>query len=254
MVPRRRTKLGRPAQLGAATLAGVALAATLAGPASAGTQTPGPGTGRPTNCPVATASPSAGSSATPGTGTSTGVPTATLSQETKDGLAFSREEERMARDLYAALAAVHNGARPMSMITTSEQRHFDAIGTLLQRYGLADPSAGKTAGTYAFPEIQKLYDDWFSRGKVSVQAAAQVGVELEQRDIADLQKLAAQPAPDDIKAVYANLLQGSQNHLAAFQRAASGSGGGMGPGAGAGQGPGQRGPGQRGPGMGRMAS
>lgn len=239
MVPRRRTKLGRPALIGAASLAGVALAATLTAPAWADTPTPGPDTRRST-CPV------------PAAPTAPTAPTATLSQQTKDGLAFSREEERMARDLYAALAKVHNGARPMSMITTSEQRHYDAIGTLLTRYGLADPSAGKAAGRYAYPELQKLYDDWYARGTASRQAAAQVGVELEQRDIADLQKLLAQPAPDDVKAVYGNLLKGSQNHLAAFQRAATASGG-MGSGTGAGQGPGGR-SGQRGPGQGRMAS
>ena len=53
-------------------------------------------------------------------------------------LVFSREEERMARDLYAALADRYDGARPFSMITTSEDRHFDAVGTLLQRYDVPD--------------------------------------------------------------------------------------------------------------------
>ncbi len=42
-------------------------------------------------------------------------------------LTFSREEERMARDLYAALAAKYDGAVPMSRITLSEQRHHDSI-------------------------------------------------------------------------------------------------------------------------------
>lgn len=46
----------------------------------------------------------------------------------------------------------------MSRITKSEDRHYDAVGVLLDRYGVSDPSAGRSAGSYAFPEIQKVYD------------------------------------------------------------------------------------------------
>ena len=59
-----------------------------------------------------------------------GVQTATASPELAEALAFTREEERMARDLYAAIADRYDGARPFSMVTNSEQRHFEAVGTL----------------------------------------------------------------------------------------------------------------------------
>ncbi len=126
-------------------------------------------------------------------------------------LQFNREEERLARDLYAALSRVHDGARPMSNITRSEQRHHDALGRLLTRYGISDPSAGRAPGSYAFPELQKLYDGWYARGKTSL------------RDIDDLTKARASARDADVKRVYSNLLSGSENHLAAFQRAASGT-------------------------------
>jgi hypothetical protein len=60
----------------------------------------------------------------------------TLDPALAEQLRFTREEERLARDLYAALAREHDGARPMSRITTSEQRHFDQVGLLLERYGV----------------------------------------------------------------------------------------------------------------------
>ena len=101
-------------------------------------------------------------------------------------LSFSREEERMARDLYAALADKYDGARPFSLITNSEDRHFDAVGVLIERYDVKDPSSGKAAGTYAIPALQRLYDGWLAKGSTSLKNAYQVGVELEQRDIADL--------------------------------------------------------------------
>lgn len=193
----------------------------------------------------------------------------TASPALTDLLRFSREEERMAKDLYAALAAVHDGAPPMSRITLSEDQHFAAVGTLLDSYGVADPSAGRAAGSYAFPELQSLYDGWLTKGSASLNAAYQVGIELEKRDIADLQKAVATTTQPDVKRVLGNLLNASRQHLSAYQSAASGESTGMGRGGfgagtglGAGQGmrpgsgnagsgnvgPGKAGPGNVGPG------
>ena len=154
--------------------------------------------------------------------TTTAAPSATADSGVASALSFSREEERMARDLYAALADKYDGARPFSMVTNSEDRHFDAVGTLLQRYDVADPSVGKAAGKYADPAIQKLYDGWLAEGSTSLEDAYRVGVELEQRDIADLNKSIAADLPADVDTVFGQLLKGSQNHLAAYQRAVDG--------------------------------
>ena len=108
------------------------------------------------------------------------------------------------------------------MITNSEDRHFDAVGVLLERYDVTDPAAGKAAGTYAVPAIQDLYDGWLAEGRTSLEAAYRVGVELEQRDIADLNKSIAADLPADVDTVLGQLLKGSQNHLAAYQRAVAG--------------------------------
>jgi len=161
----------------------------------------------------------------------TTAPSATTDSGVASALAFSREEERMARDLYAALAAKYDGARPFSMITNSEDRHFDAMGALLTKYKVTDPSAGKAAGVYAIPAIQDLYDSWLTKGSTNIQAAYQVGVDVEKRDIADLNKSIAAALPADVDAVLGQLLKGSQNHLAAYQRGVSGD---LGTGAGAG--------------------
>ncbi|MEZ5095292.1 MAG: DUF2202 domain-containing protein [Nocardioides sp.] len=111
----------------------------------------------------------------------------TLDSRVAAELAFARDEERMARDLYAAIAEKYDGALPFSMITTSEQRHFDSVGTLLDRYGLDDPADGRAPGVFADADIQVLYDDWYDRAMTSLDEAYQVGIELEQRDIADLE-------------------------------------------------------------------
>ncbi|MEL4506360.1 DUF2202 domain-containing protein [Luteococcus sp. H138] len=152
-------------------------------------------------------------------------------------LTFSREEERMARDLYAALAKKYDDALPFSRITLSEQRHFDSVGMLLTRYGVADPAAGLPAGTYADPAIQGLYDGWLAQGSKSLTEAYQVGIALEKRDIADLKAELKTVKQTDVKYVFERLLAGSQNHLRAFTAASQGkTGSGMGQGGHAGQG------------------
>jgi hypothetical protein len=175
--------------------------------------------------PAASASPSATSSV--------------AGTEWAKQLAFTREEERMAKDLYAALAAAHDGARPMSMITNSENQHFTLVGQLLTQYGLPDPSAGRDPGSYAEPELQKLYDGWLARGKASVNAAYTVGAELEKRDIADLKSASVAGTPTDVQSVYDRLLVASERHLTAYENALAGklpTNGGMGPQRGAGNG------------------
>jgi hypothetical protein len=159
---------------------------------------------------------------TAATGSTTTATVSAADAETTTALTFAREEERMARDLYAAIADRYDGARPFSMITNSEQRHFDAVGALLERYGISDPSAGAKAGTYADATLQKLYDGWWAQAQKSLDEAYQVGIALEQRDIADLEKTIAGNLPADVDTVLGRLLQASQQHLAAFQAAADG--------------------------------
>ncbi len=168
-------------------------------------------------------------------------------------LAFAREEERMARDLYAALAQMYGGAAPFANITISEQRHFDAVGRLLAGYGIADPSAGLAPGSYADETIQQLYDGWLEQGSESLAAAYQVGIELETRDISDLEATIAAIDAADVDAVLGRLLEGSRHHLQAFRSAAAGgtgTGHGAGPGVGGGQRPGMGAGGGQLPGMG----
>ncbi|HRW18277.1 MAG TPA: DUF2202 domain-containing protein [Dermatophilaceae bacterium] len=138
-------------------------------------------------------------------------------------LTFGREEERLARDLYQLFSDTYGQAAPFSMIVRSEQQHYDAMGRLLAAYGIADPSSGRPAGNYADPALQALYDQWKAQGLTSQTEAAKVGVALEQRDIADLEKAIATTTQADVKQVLTRLLEASKHHLAAFTDAADGS-------------------------------
>jgi hypothetical protein len=144
----------------------------------------------------------------------TGVISTPLSDVETDFLLHMREEEKLARDVYDALNTKW-GYIVFSNIAQGEQRHFDAIGNLISRYGLKDPA--NQPGLFVNADLQALYDKLVVQGSVSLVDALKAGVTIEVTDINDLG--AAIKATDnmDILSVYANLLKGSKRHLSAFE-------------------------------------
>jgi hypothetical protein len=138
-----------------------------------------------------------------------------LSQEAIEWLLYMREEEKLARDVYSNLYAEW-GLLVFDKISQSEERHFAAIKTLLDRYNLSDPAAGKGVGEFTNPEIAKLYSDLMAEGILSVADALNAGITIENKDIADLEDARSSTKNRDILRVYTNLLEGSYNHLDAF--------------------------------------
>jgi hypothetical protein len=139
----------------------------------------------------------------------------TLSATDREGLVWMREEEKLAHDVYLALAKRwQNG--PFSNIATAEATHTDAVRQLLDRYGIADPSIGMAAGAFANPAFARLHQDLVAAGSSSYVEALKVGAQIEELDIRDLKDRAS--ALPDISRVYADLERGSRNHLRAFAR------------------------------------
>jgi hypothetical protein len=129
-----------------------------------------------------------------------------------------REEEKLARDVYFYMYELW-GAEIFANIGESEQRHMDAVGRLITRYGLEDPVAEDTEGVFTDEAITALYAQLIEQGSVSLEAALQVGVDIEELDITDLEDALKEVSMRSIQRVFNNLLGGSENHLAAFQNA-----------------------------------
>ena len=165
-----------------------------------------------------------------GAGQSTPV-NSELNAEEIENLLFVREEEKLARDVYLALAEKWDVAI-FANIAQSEQQHMDAVGQLIEKYGLTDPIADDTPGVFANATLQDLYSDLVSDGEADLRylesgllleggstsqlAALKVGAFIEEFDILDIQHAIAQTDNSDIETVYGNLLKGSRNHLRSF--------------------------------------
>ena len=148
------------------------------------------------------------------------LPVGTLSDDEAATLTYLREEEKLARDVYATLAEKWD-TRVFSNITGAEQRHMDLVAELLVRYEIEDPVVDDTAGSFTNPELRDLYVKLVDSGESSLEQALLAGATIEDMDIADIYALIESSENPDVKLVAHNLVKGSRNHLRAFSNALS---------------------------------
>jgi hypothetical protein len=135
----------------------------------------------------------------------------------KAQLQFIVEEEKLARDVYAYLAA-NVTTRKFSNITQSEQVHMDLIAAVLKTNKFWNPTLTRAPGVFYNSNLQALYNKLIEQGSVDYAAAMGVGVAIEELDISDLGKMMGVEMPIDMKLALDSLMQGSVRHLAAFSR------------------------------------
>ena len=144
-------------------------------------------------------------------------PAVQLTEAEENYILYMREEEKLTRDVYLALYEVW-GAEIFANISESEQRHMDAVETLITRSGLAVPVVDNTVGVFINEEFTALYDQFVLDGSVSLEEALNVGVAIESLDITDLEAALEETSTRSVRRVFENLLDGSYNHLSAFQQ------------------------------------
>ena len=140
-----------------------------------------------------------------------------LTEAEEHHILYMREEEKLARDVYLTLYELW-GAEIFANISKSEQRHMDAVKSLVTRYGLVDPAFDDAIGMFTNQDFAVLYDQLVADGSVSLEDALNVGVLIEELDIADLNQALLETSQRTVRRVFLNLLNGSYNHLDAFQR------------------------------------
>ncbi len=143
------------------------------------------------------------------------MPKQELSTQEIEDILYMREEEKLARDVYLFLYE-RWGAQIFENIAKSEQRHMDAVKTLIDKYSLNDPIKTDTRGVFTNKDLQALYNKLISEGSKNLIDALKVGATIEDVDIYDLNKAIERTDNKDVKTVYENLKRGSYNHMRAF--------------------------------------
>lgn len=141
----------------------------------------------------------------------------TASESTAAQLGYLVEEEKLAHDIYVLAGSLYPD-RVYVNISRSETQHQSSISALLAGYGLDDPTASTAAGEFQNPELQQLYNTLAADVRTSSEQAAEVGVLIEETDIADLKEAIAASESDAVTSTMSRLESASQNHLQAFTR------------------------------------
>jgi hypothetical protein len=146
----------------------------------------------------------------------TSLSSTVLSEEEMKILVEIKEEEKLAHDVYVYLYQEW-GSKIFYNISLSESRHMESVVLLLKYYGSADTLIAD-AGVFSTDKLQTLYNDLINAGSVSLADAYKTGAYIEEMDIKDITGVLQVVTESNIVNVFENLLQGSRNHLRAFNR------------------------------------
>jgi len=164
--------------------------------------------------------------------------TANLTIAEEQHLTFMREEEKLARDVYIVFSQMYPRSRAFGRIDDSEQKHTDAVKKLLDKYDVVDPSTNDNVGVFTGAEYSEYFTEKFNefvtKGEMSVLDAMYVGAFIEELDMIDINYCNQQildanvelytrddcglKSTDraDVQRTLNNLLNGSRNHLRAY--------------------------------------
>ena len=145
-------------------------------------------------------------------------PVQNLNQTEIEALLFMREEEKLARDVYAHFYKTWDH-HVFDNITNSEDQHISLVSCLMEKYDLEEQEAYLKEGVFLNDHLRELYENLISIGEKSLVDAFYVGATIEDVDIYDLENYDIPEIDNaDIQAVFAELTKGSRNHMRAFTK------------------------------------
>ena len=136
--------------------------------------------------------------------------------QTIELLTYLIEEEKLAHDVYTVLYEEYD-SQVFANILESESTHQEQVLVLLAAYGVDDPRSSEI-GVFNDPELQALFDTLIAKGMLSETDAFEVGVMIEEKDIADITTQLETASDADVIDTLERLRSGSENHLRAFNR------------------------------------
>lgn len=162
----------------------------------------------------------------------------TLDYNEATHLAFMREEEKLARDVYIKFSEFYPTAEVFFNITASEQRHTDSVLHVMDGFGLEDPNTDDDVGEFTGDEwgtyFTITYNALVDQGEKGLLDALYVGALIEELDMHDIIYCPEEivdsseviedqydcgmvyTKEESILQLYQNLLNGSASHLKAY--------------------------------------
>jgi hypothetical protein len=130
----------------------------------------------------------------------------------RETVLFVREQEKLARDVYAALSQTWRLDVFNTMIG-SEEIHSDTLRTLLARHKLSDPSLRLAPGEFTQSDLKLLHDRLIARGKLSPLEALKACASIEEMEITGIGERLALAQAEDIQRTLEIIVQSDRHHL-----------------------------------------
>lgn len=121
-------------------------------------------------------------------------------------LVYAMQDEYLAQSRYDRIIQTFGNVPTFMRIKEAELRHITALQVLFQRYGIPLPK-----------DESQLY----ATTPDSLKSAYGAGVQGEIDNISMYDKFLAYSLPQDVRSVFTQLRNASQNHLAAFEKGLS---------------------------------
>jgi hypothetical protein len=156
-------------------------------------------------------------------------------------LAFMREEEKLARDVYTKLGMLYPDSIVFGNIDDSEQRHTDAVKGVMEQHGLEDPNTNDNLGVFTGDVYGEYFTEKYNylidKASASELDALYIGAFIEELDMMDIGRCPQEIVQQDngidnadqcglvytdeldIINLYKSLLNGSESHLRGYVRA-----------------------------------
>jgi hypothetical protein len=122
--------------------------------------------------------------------------TTKLNAKEKADLTFSREEEKLAHDVYLYAYEKYNDALFLN-ISNSEQSHTNSVLGVMKMYGIPDPVGSNGIGIFTDNTLQAIYNELTIKVDSSLTHALEVGAHIEDMDIQDLKDIKSRTSNSD---------------------------------------------------------
>jgi hypothetical protein len=150
------------------------------------------------------------------------VAVAPLTQDEVNSIFFTLEGQKLQRDYQAQMAEMWDNAVFREASKNASLR-MEAVALLLPRFRLLPPA--DTRGVFRDPHLAELYFQFTEYGSASEADAMEMGAELSELNILDLQTHLDAAEKEDIRLVYRHVLEASGVQLWASARAVERFGG-----------------------------
>ncbi|HMS63804.1 MAG TPA: DUF2202 domain-containing protein [Ignavibacteria bacterium] len=139
------------------------------------------------------------------------------SEEEKNGLLYTLQEEKAAYDFYKSMFEKYN-QKVFGNVMDAEKSHMQHVTDVINELNIDASVIDLTPGQFTNKDVNNIYEEMMKIGAFSFSDALRAAARYEENDILDLRKFYSKAENEKIKALYDCLDKATQNHMRAFAK------------------------------------